>query len=83
MGLQVCIYRNDHLCLTLGQNSNVGKLKTLSGALDIMVRTTHAFQLIRKELAEESGQASGEKVLSEWRMYTVSIWGVGCACISL
>ncbi|XP_045047464.1 erythroid differentiation-related factor 1 isoform X5 [Desmodus rotundus] len=48
-----------------GQNSNVGKLKTLSGALDIMVRTTHAFQLIRKELAEESGQASGEKPKSD------------------
>ena len=41
---------------TLGQNSNVGKLKTLSGALDIMVRTKHAFQLIRKELVEEFEQ---------------------------
>ncbi|XP_066210931.1 erythroid differentiation-related factor 1 isoform X2 [Saccopteryx leptura] len=40
-----------------GQNSNVGKLKTLSGALDIMVRTKHAFQLIRKELVEELDQA--------------------------
>ncbi|XP_034787568.1 erythroid differentiation-related factor 1 isoform X4 [Pan paniscus] len=38
------------------QNSNVGKLKTLSGALDIMVRTEHAFQLIQKELIEEFGQ---------------------------
>ncbi|XP_054975276.1 erythroid differentiation-related factor 1 isoform X2 [Sorex araneus] len=35
------------------QNSNVGKLKTLSGALDVMVRTKHAFQLIQKELEEE------------------------------
>ncbi|XP_055962652.1 erythroid differentiation-related factor 1 isoform X2 [Sorex fumeus] len=35
------------------QNSNVGKLKTLSGALDIMARTKHAFQLIQKELEEE------------------------------
>ncbi|XP_053524480.1 erythroid differentiation-related factor 1 isoform X3 [Artibeus jamaicensis] len=43
-----------------GQNSNVGKLKTLSGALDIMVRTTHAFQLIRKELVEESGQPKSD-----------------------
>ncbi|KAM7073445.1 erythroid differentiation-related factor 1 isoform 3-T3 [Molossus nigricans] len=41
------------------QNSNVGKLKTLSGALDVMVRTRHAFQLIRKELAEELGQPAG------------------------
>ncbi|KFO38264.1 Erythroid differentiation-related factor 1 [Fukomys damarensis] len=40
------------------QNSNVGKLKTLSGALDIMVRTEHAFQLIRKELMEEFDQGS-------------------------
>ncbi|ELW69683.1 Erythroid differentiation-related factor 1 [Tupaia chinensis] len=43
------------------QNSNVGKLKTLTGALDIMVRTEHAFQLIRKELIEEFEQPkSGE-----------------------
>lgn len=44
----------------LGQNSNIGKLKTLSGALDIMVRTKHAFQLMRKELAEEFDQVNGE-----------------------
>ena len=44
----------------LGQKSNVGKLKTLSGALDIMVRTEHAFQLIRKELVEECDQVIGE-----------------------
>ncbi|XP_045710385.1 erythroid differentiation-related factor 1 isoform X1 [Phyllostomus hastatus] len=43
-----------------GQSSNVGKLKTLSGALDIMVRTTHAFQLMRKELVEESGQPKSD-----------------------
>ena len=49
---------------TLGQNSNVGKLKTLSGALDIMVRTKHAFQLIRKELVEEFEQVNGKKDLS-------------------
>uniref|UniRef100_A0A8C5XCB2 Erythroid differentiation regulatory factor 1 n=1 Tax=Microcebus murinus TaxID=30608 RepID=A0A8C5XCB2_MICMU len=43
------------------QNSNVGKLKTLSGALDIMVRTEHSFQLIRKDLVEEFDQPkSGE-----------------------
>ena len=49
---------------TLCQNSNVGKLKTLSGALDIMVRTKHAFQLIRKELVEEFEQVNGKKDLS-------------------
>lgn len=47
---------------TLGQNSNIGKLKTLSGALDIMVRTKHAFQLIRKELVEEFDQVNGKKI---------------------
>lgn len=47
---------------TLGQNSNVGKLKTLSGALDIMVRTKHAFQLIRKELVEEFDQVNGNYI---------------------
>ncbi|XP_006867493.1 PREDICTED: erythroid differentiation-related factor 1 isoform X2 [Chrysochloris asiatica] len=40
------------------QNSNVGKLKTLSGALDLMVRTKHAFRLLREELTEESEQVS-------------------------
>ena len=49
---------------TLGQNSNVGKLKTLSGALDIMVRTKHAVQLIRKELVEEFEQVNGKTDLS-------------------
>lgn len=44
---------------TLGQNSNVGKLKTLSGALDIMVRTKHAFQLIGRELVGELSQVGG------------------------
>ncbi|XP_039093835.1 erythroid differentiation-related factor 1 isoform X4 [Hyaena hyaena] len=43
------------------QNSNVGKLKTLSGALDIMVRTKHAFQLLRKELVEEFDQPKREE----------------------
>ncbi|KAG6928723.1 erythroid differentiation regulatory factor 1 [Chelydra serpentina] len=32
------------------QNSSAGKLKTLSGALDILIKTQCAFQLIRKEL---------------------------------
>ncbi|XP_023382679.1 erythroid differentiation-related factor 1-like, partial [Pteropus vampyrus] len=43
------------------QNSNVGKLKTLSGALDIMVRTKHAFQLIGRELVGELGQPKSEE----------------------
>lgn len=54
---------------TPGQNSNVGKLKTLSGALDIMVRTKHAFQLIRKELVEELGQVREKGVLSVLPVY--------------
>ncbi|XP_062988856.1 erythroid differentiation-related factor 1 isoform X2 [Elgaria multicarinata webbii] len=35
------------------QNSSPGKLKTLSGALDIMIQTQSVFQLIRKELVAE------------------------------
>uniref|UniRef100_A0A8B9TTD6 Erythroid differentiation regulatory factor 1 n=1 Tax=Anas platyrhynchos TaxID=8839 RepID=A0A8B9TTD6_ANAPL len=42
------------------QNSSAGKLKTLFGALDIMVKTKCAFQLIRKELAAESEQSNTE-----------------------
>ncbi|XP_060624598.2 erythroid differentiation-related factor 1 isoform X2 [Anolis sagrei] len=38
------------------QNSAVGKLKTLSGALDILIQTQSVFQLIRKELAAEHEQ---------------------------
>uniref|UniRef100_A0A8C8VDN5 Erythroid differentiation regulatory factor 1 n=1 Tax=Pelusios castaneus TaxID=367368 RepID=A0A8C8VDN5_9SAUR len=38
------------------QNSSAGKLKTLSGALDILKKTQCAFQLIRKELSAEYEQ---------------------------
>ncbi|XP_066476650.1 erythroid differentiation-related factor 1 isoform X3 [Tiliqua scincoides] len=40
------------------QNSSSGKLKTLSGALDIMTQTQSVFQLIRKELVAECDQRS-------------------------
>uniref|UniRef100_F7A6W7 Erythroid differentiation regulatory factor 1 n=1 Tax=Monodelphis domestica TaxID=13616 RepID=F7A6W7_MONDO len=43
------------------QNSSAGKLKTLSGALDIMMKTQRAFQLIRKELTEESEQSKSDE----------------------
>ncbi|RMC11262.1 hypothetical protein DUI87_11380 [Hirundo rustica rustica] len=43
------------------QNSSAGKLKTLSGALDIMTKTKGAFQLIRKELVAETEQISKDK----------------------
>ncbi|KAJ8013964.1 hypothetical protein DPEC_G00035320 [Dallia pectoralis] len=36
-----------------GQSSCGARLKTLTGALDILLETRHAFQLIRKELLEE------------------------------
>ncbi|KAJ8360191.1 hypothetical protein SKAU_G00167160 [Synaphobranchus kaupii] len=39
------------------QNSNAAKLKTLSGALEIMTETRHAFRLIHKELLEEQSEA--------------------------
>uniref|UniRef100_A0A8C3RUX3 Erythroid differentiation regulatory factor 1 n=1 Tax=Chelydra serpentina TaxID=8475 RepID=A0A8C3RUX3_CHESE len=45
------------------QNSSAGKLKTLSGALDILIKTQCAFQLIRKELLviNEDVKSSDEK----------------------
>ncbi|XP_026085960.1 erythroid differentiation-related factor 1-like isoform X1 [Carassius auratus] len=36
-----------------GQNSSAVKLKTLTGALEIMCETRHAFKLIHKELLEQ------------------------------
>ncbi|XP_026142329.1 erythroid differentiation-related factor 1-like isoform X3 [Carassius auratus] len=36
-----------------GQNSSAVKLKTLTGALEIMCETRHAFRLIHKELLEQ------------------------------
>ncbi|NXH84848.1 EDRF1 factor, partial [Edolisoma coerulescens] len=47
------------------QNSSAGKLKTLSGALDIMTKTKGAFQLIRKELVAESEQMSRDESPAE------------------
>ncbi|KFQ55210.1 Erythroid differentiation-related factor 1, partial [Nestor notabilis] len=47
------------------QNSSAGKLKTLFGALDIMVKTKGAFQLIRKDLVAESEQISEGKSAAE------------------
>ncbi|KAL4640951.1 erythroid differentiation-related factor 1 isoform X3 [Arapaima gigas] len=41
-----------------GQNSTSTKLKTLLGALEIMIETRHAFQLIHKELHEEEQAAN-------------------------
>ncbi|KAM6444086.1 erythroid differentiation-related factor 1 isoform 5-T5 [Liasis olivaceus] len=38
------------------QNSSTGKLKTLSGALDIMIQSRSVFQSIRKELGAECEQ---------------------------
>ncbi|XP_058044368.1 erythroid differentiation-related factor 1 isoform X4 [Ahaetulla prasina] len=38
------------------QNSSTGKLKTLSGALDIMIQCRSVFQSIRKELSAECEQ---------------------------
>lgn len=40
------------LCV-LGQCSSAVKLKTLTGALEIMCETRHAFSLIYKELQEQ------------------------------
>lgn len=64
-GRKSTIHNISHLCplflLFLGQNSSAGKLKTLFGALDIMVKAKGAFQLIRKELVAESEQVKKKK----------------------
>ncbi|XP_035848012.1 erythroid differentiation-related factor 1 isoform X2 [Sander lucioperca] len=41
-----------------GQSSNAAKLKSLTGAVEIMTETRHAFQLIQKELLEEQTELS-------------------------
>ncbi|XP_037542294.1 erythroid differentiation-related factor 1 [Nematolebias whitei] len=41
-----------------GQSSSVAKLKSLTGALEIMTETRHAFQLIRQEMLEEQAESS-------------------------
>uniref|UniRef100_A0A673A5V2 Erythroid differentiation regulatory factor 1 n=1 Tax=Sphaeramia orbicularis TaxID=375764 RepID=A0A673A5V2_9TELE len=41
-----------------GQSSSAAKLKSLTGALEIMTETRHAFQLIHKELLEEQIESS-------------------------
>uniref|UniRef100_UPI003AAFACB0 erythroid differentiation-related factor 1 isoform X1 n=1 Tax=Centroberyx gerrardi TaxID=166262 RepID=UPI003AAFACB0 len=43
-----------------GQSSNGAKLKTLTGALEIMTETCFAFQLIHKELLEEQTELTSE-----------------------
>uniref|UniRef100_A0A3P8Q6I4 Erythroid differentiation regulatory factor 1 n=1 Tax=Astatotilapia calliptera TaxID=8154 RepID=A0A3P8Q6I4_ASTCA len=41
-----------------GQNSSTAKLKSLTGAIEIMTETRHAFQLIHKELQEEQTEVT-------------------------
>lgn len=40
-------------CVAAGQTSNAAKLKSLTGALELMAETRCAFQLIHRELLEE------------------------------
>lgn len=44
---------NVSYCASTGQSSSAAKLKSLTGALEIMTETRHAFMLIHKELQEE------------------------------
>uniref|UniRef100_A0A8C2KR65 Erythroid differentiation regulatory factor 1 n=1 Tax=Cyprinus carpio TaxID=7962 RepID=A0A8C2KR65_CYPCA len=46
-----------------GQNSSAVKLKTLTGALEIMCETRHAFKLIHKELLEQQEKLNTEEVV--------------------
>lgn len=55
-------------CVSAGQSSSTAKLKSLTGAIEIMTETQHAFQLIHKELQEEQAgvrlrTTDGENVL--------------------
>ncbi|KAJ7325304.1 hypothetical protein JRQ81_018324 [Phrynocephalus forsythii] len=50
------------------QNSSAGKLKTLSGALDIMKQTQSVFQLIKNELAAACEQTLGDDKKNVERM---------------
>uniref|UniRef100_A0A6J0TF79 Erythroid differentiation-related factor 1 isoform X1 n=1 Tax=Pogona vitticeps TaxID=103695 RepID=A0A6J0TF79_9SAUR len=52
------------------QNSNGGKLKTLSGALDIMRQTQSVFQLIKKELVADCEQTLEDNKKNVERMTT-------------
>uniref|UniRef100_A0A673A3H4 Erythroid differentiation regulatory factor 1 n=1 Tax=Sphaeramia orbicularis TaxID=375764 RepID=A0A673A3H4_9TELE len=47
-----------------GQSSSAAKLKSLTGALEIMTETRHAFQLIHKELLEEQIEQDPESAES-------------------
>lgn len=40
-------------CVSIGQSSSAAKLKSLTGAIEIMTETRHAYQLIHNELLEE------------------------------
>lgn len=51
-------FDNSSCCLSTGQNSSTAKLKSLTGAIEIMTETRHAFQLIHKELQEEQTEVS-------------------------
>lgn len=63
-----------------GQNSSVGKLKTLSGALDMLVRTRQALQLILQELVGESAPVragDNNRLLGPCHRVTYPVDGVG------
>lgn len=63
-----------------GQNSSVGKLKTLSGALDMLVRTRQALQLILQELVGESAPVwvgNNNRLLGPCHRVTYPADGVG------
>lgn len=51
--LSAASFSNVSYCVSTGQSSSVAKLKSLTGAIEIMTETRHAFQLIHNELLEE------------------------------
>ncbi|XP_042358547.1 erythroid differentiation-related factor 1 [Plectropomus leopardus] len=55
-----------------GQSSSAAKLKSLTGAVEIMTETRHAFQLIHKELLEEQIELSESEPASSGESPDVS-----------
>uniref|UniRef100_A0A8C1UBM1 Erythroid differentiation regulatory factor 1 n=1 Tax=Cyprinus carpio TaxID=7962 RepID=A0A8C1UBM1_CYPCA len=57
-----------------GQNSSAVKLKTLTGALEVLCETRHAFKLIHKELLEQQEKSLGKSVLDLILLYELLLF---------
>uniref|UniRef100_A0A3B4UVS3 Erythroid differentiation regulatory factor 1 n=1 Tax=Seriola dumerili TaxID=41447 RepID=A0A3B4UVS3_SERDU len=59
-----------------GQSSSAAKLKSLTGALEIMTETRHAFQLIHKELQEDQIEVSFRAADGKYSLEVMKLIGV-------